>query len=161
MGFLPTGPITIFSAVVIWTIAVSFLIFGKRDKKLIGAAFIISWIGARASTAFEEPLWTVSAVTISALLCFNGFTFCSRAIATLYGIRLVLISGLGFGFWDWFLLWELNRVFLYLQILIAVGTIGGTGGKLVGRFMGDSGSIRRPYNYMGLPSQRYYSDKNH
>lgn len=160
MGFWPTGPITIFSAVVVLTIAAGFLAIGSRDQRLIGAAFLISWTGARASTATGDPLWTVAAVTLAAGLCIAGFTVASRAIATLYGIRLVFLSGLGFGFWDWFLLWELNRVFLYLQILIAVGTIGGLSGLARG-FLAYSRSSRRAADPMGLPSLRGQPDRRH
>jgi cbb3-type cytochrome oxidase subunit 3 len=122
MGFWPTGPITTFSMLLIFLICGVFFVFGGRTQRCIAAALLVSWIGARSATVLESQFVMLVSLTAAGIISFFGITLISRCIATLYACRLALLSLVTIGY-DWFLFWELNRVFLYLQILLALGTL--------------------------------------
>jgi len=146
---IPTGPITITSMAVILTISIVFLIFGDRSQKKIAIAFVISWLGSRYATAFSEPLIIIIAYPLSALLCLSSGDKIVRLIGALYGVRLILfpvtflIATSSESFWFW--LWEVNRIIFYLQIILALGTIGYGRYVRLGALV--AASLSRWYNY--------------
>lgn len=142
MGFWPTGPITLTFTVIIFTVSVGFLIWGDRSQRFIALAFLASWIGARTATVTENQWIYVAFLTLSAGLSLAGITLISRAIATIYGLRLCLVAGMQWGLWEWYLLWELNFVFLALQIILALGSVGGGSHRMAGS-VGNNRGINR------------------
>lgn len=132
MSFFPTGPLTIASAAMIWSLSLLFLCRGTSAQKHIAAAFICSWIAARLATVTEMQVIGAVGWTVAAVVCFRGQSMFAKAIAALYTVRLALLSIVDVPLsWDdrwqfelsWFTFWELNRVFLWLQIALAIGTL--------------------------------------
>lgn len=129
MGFWPTGPFTTLSMVVIFVTATAFFIWGRREQRFIAAALLISWIGARLYTSTDNMLTYIVFLTVAAGCALTPFTVISRYIGLIYGLRIVIlllvISNITTTFW----LWELNRVLLWVQILLAWGTIASGPGR--------------------------------
>lgn len=144
--FIPTGPLTITSAVIIFTLSTVFLLFGSDAQKKIAIALIFSWVGARSATVTGSPIPAVVSLTVAAFISFLGFTRISRLISYLYGLRLAFLS-LTFVGLEMFWFWEVNRVLLYFQIILATGTMFGNG-----QVAGDSGSDRRGDYPLDLPT---------
>lgn len=122
MTFLPTGPLTIASAVVIWLLSLWMLARGDRAQRHIAVALLISWFGARLSTVTEMQVIGALSWTAAALVSYRGGTVAARAIAALYAARLAFLAMVGLAL-TWYTFWELNRVILWLQIALAAGTL--------------------------------------
>lgn len=122
MGFIPTGPITIASAAVVWSLSLYFLWRGDRAQRHIAVAFLLSWVAARLATVAEAQAIAAVGWTVAAAVAFLGTTGVARAIAALYALRLLVLSMVGIWL-SWYTFWELNRVLFYLQIALAFGTL--------------------------------------
>lgn len=146
MGFFPTGPITTTFMVIIFLTAIVLFARNDQDQRRIALALIVSWVGARVSTATGNPAYLLITLTFSGIVTAFGFTIISRSISMLYGVRILLVAGLLSGVFTWFWLWEINFVFLALQILLAWGSLGGSG-RILGS---DSSRSRRSYIYRPL-----------
>lgn len=112
---------------VIWATAMALFIFGSRDQKLIAGALVVSWIGARVTTVTGQPLYSLVSLTVAGLLAYSSSARFAQQIATIYAFRLILMAVLVYGVLDWFWLWELNRVLLYMQIILVIGGASGGG----------------------------------
>ncbi|MDJ0513005.1 MAG: hypothetical protein QNJ62_06145 [Methyloceanibacter sp.] len=128
---------------IIWALSAILIIRGRGADRYIAAALLVSWIAARTATVTESVIVLAAGLTIAAGISYAGGTRESVAIAALYGLRVLLLVLVPLGVASWFVFWELNRVLLYLQILIAFGgVIGGM------RF-------RRPDTLIARAVQRY------
>lgn len=130
MGFWPTGPFTTFSMVVVFTTATAFFIWGRSEQRFIASALLVSWVGARTATVTDNQVIYCAFLTVAAGLSLTPFTFISRLISILYVMRIAIVIVLTAGFINWFWLWEVNRILLWVQILLAWGTIASGPGKL-------------------------------
>jgi hypothetical protein len=121
---IPSGPVTLLSMAVVWAVGLAMLVYGDRSAKLIGAAFLISWISARAATELDNISVAVIGWTVCFFMTLSSITVVSRLIAMLYAARVIWSSALAFGAVGWVIFWDVNRVMLYAQLLLAFGEIG-------------------------------------
>ena len=125
MTFLPTGPISVSLAVVIWLVAAHHMMRGDWKLRMVGLTLILSWVFARTTTATEDPSYLVVGYTLCCGICLYVGTRTALAIASLYAIRLILlpvvllIAPTVEAFWLWY--WDVNLVPLMAQIIIAIG----------------------------------------
>lgn len=140
MGFIPTGPLTVTSMIIV---AVLFAVLWHRNEpghRHIAVALLISWIAARTTTVLtaegliSAPYATIgTGLVLSAVISYFGRSRASLAICALYAVRLLVLALVPLGL-SWFMFWEANRIFLWIQFLIAGGEmIPGTGYKTKSR----------------------------
>ncbi len=91
--------------------------------RFLGLALIVSWFFARASTVSDNQSLLAAGLLFSALICLAPETKAGRAVAFLYGIRILLLAWFTFLQLDSFWFWEVNRIALYLQIIIVGGIL--------------------------------------
>lgn len=121
---IPTGPVTLLTTAIIWAVSLAMLFYGDRSAKAIGAAFLISWISARAATELDNISVAVIGWTICFFITLHSITLVSRLIAMLYAVRVIWSSALAFGEIDTVIFWDVNLIILYAQLLLAFGEIG-------------------------------------
>lgn len=131
MTFIPTGPVTFSSMIIVWGLVLYGVYINKNGSRWISAALFVSWISARLATVFENELVFVTGMTIACLLSFKSNSREGNAISFFYGVRIILASILSLGLIDWYMLWILNRIFFYIQIIIAFGSMLPERGKRV------------------------------
>lgn len=115
----------------VWAFALYGILRSKNGSHLIGAALLVSWFGARITTNTENELVFVAGMTVAFLLSYKSNSVEGYAIAFLYGIRILLAFGFSVELYDLSVLWNLNRVFFYLQLIIVFGSFMPENGKRV------------------------------
>lgn len=121
------GPVsTIF---ILAILAVSVLCFATmaRDKVLIGLALILSMVGGQAATFSGVTALTTVSLSVAAVLCLMAGTVGALCIAFIYGIRLIVAAFTLGGYIPVNYMWEISFVAVFFQLVLALGTIWGSG----------------------------------
>lgn len=81
----------------------------------------LSWVGARAATAYDDLSLAMFACALCWILLSRSNLTASKIIAHLYLPRVAILGIGSVGILPVFLVWELNNFIVVLQILMLVG----------------------------------------
>lgn len=120
MSFFPDGPLTLTYMFAMLAVVSSGLCLGGRSLRLMSLALLVSWVAARTATVTESPAILTLGLVLAGVISFLGGTRTARSLTFIYALRTIMLSVV-LPQYSWFIFWELNRVLVWLQLIIVAG----------------------------------------
>lgn len=126
---LSLKPVTGTTILIILFIATASYVRNVNGSRYISVALFVSLAFALYATVYGNHIHFVAGCSIAACICIAGESMECKAIASLYAARVLLSVFVELDAMSMNTMWSLNLLFLWLQLIIAGGTIAPESGR--------------------------------